>query len=258
MKVVLFCGGKGFLLPGQVEPTAKPMTTIGYRPIIWHVMRYYAHWGLRDFLLCLGYGGDQVKSYFLRYNEALSNDFILTAGGSSIQMLSTDIQDWNMTFVDTGLHANVGQRLKAVEHHLRDEELFCANYGDNLTDAPLTEVIADFERRKKIAAFLSVRPRYSFHVVSYQPDGTVTDIADLETSDLWVNGGGFIFRREIFDFIGDGEDLVEEPFRRLVELDELVTYRYDGFWMALDTLKDLHDLHALHDSGRMPWAPWLA
>jgi len=257
MKVVLFCGGRGFLLPGQTELAPKPMTTIGYRPILWHAMRYYAHFGLRDFVLCLGYGGERVKSYFLRYNEALSNDFVLTQGGSRIELLSSDIEDWNMTFVDTGLHANIGQRLVAVQPYLRDEELFCANYGDNLTDAPLLEVIDDFKRRKKIAAFLSVRPRYSFHVVSHLPDGTVTRIADLEASDLWVNGGGFIFRNEIFNFISDGEDLVEEPFRRLVALDELVTYRYDGFWTALDTLKDLQDLHSLHDSGHMPWAPWL-
>lgn len=258
MKVVLFCGGRGFRLPGEPDVTSKPMTTIGYRPIVWHVMRYYAHFGVRDFVLCLGSRGEQVKNYFLGYNEALSNDFVFSDGGARVELLSTDIQDWNIALVDTGVHTNVGQRLKAVERHLRGEEVFCCSYADSLTDAPLDGVIDDFRRRGRVAAFLSVRPRYSFHVIAHRPDGVVTGIDDLEASDLWVNGGGFIFRNEIFDFIDDGEDLVEEPFQRLIARDELVTYRYDGFWSTLDTLKDLQDLRALHDSGRMPWAPWVA
>jgi glucose-1-phosphate cytidylyltransferase len=258
MKVVLFCGGKGFRLPGQDEAIPKPMTTIGYRPILWHLMRYYGHSGFNDFLLCLGYKGDIVKNYFLKYNEALSNDFVLADGGSKIELLGTDIEDWHITFVDTGLDTNIGQRLRAVKGHLQGEELFCVNYGDNLTDAPLLELLDDFKSRHKVGALLSVRPRYSFHVISNRPDGVVTDISDLHDSDVWVNGGYFIFRREVFDYIGEGEDLVEEPFQRLIALDELVTYRYEGFWAALDTLKDLEDLQSLHDRGRAPWAPWLA
>src|SRR6266498_2551721 len=217
MKVVLFCGGQGLRLPRHSETIPKPMAIIGYRPILWHVMRYYAHHGQSDFLLCLGYRGDLVKSYFL---------------------------------------ANNGQRLMAVRHHLRDEDVFCANYADSLTDAPLAELLEDFRRKGKVAAFLSVRPHYSFHAVSYQPDGMVTGITDVKGADLWVNGGYFFFRREIFDYLREGEDLVKEPFQRLMAARELITYRYEGFWTALDTLKDLQNLESLHDSGHPPWAPW--
>src|SRR6266511_105741 len=230
MKVVLFCGGQGLRLPRHSETIPKPMAIIGYRPILWHVMRYYAHHGQSDFLLCLGYRGDLVKSYFLAYNEALSNDFVLSEGGRGIQLLSSDIQDWHITFADTGLHANIGQRLMAVRHHLRDEDVFCANYADSLTDAPLAELLEDFRRKGKVAAFLSVRPHYSFHAVSYQPDGMVTGITDVKGADLWVNGGYFFFRREIFDYLREGEDLVKEPFQRLMAARELITYRYEGFW----------------------------
>ena len=257
MKVVLFCGGEGLRLPNQPDVVPKPMITIGYRPILWHVMRFYAHWGLNDFVLCLGDKADVVKSYFLRYSEALSNDFVLSDGGRNVELLSTDIQDWRITFVNTGLQANIGQRLLAARRYLRHERVFCANYADNMTDAPLPELVADFESRGKVAAFLSVRPPYSFHVVQHRQDGLVDRITDVHGSDLWVNGGYFIFRQEIFDFIGEGEDLLAEPFGRLIEADELITYRYSGFWTAMDTLKDLQKLRTLHESGRPPWALWL-
>ena len=255
MKVVLFCGGRGLRLRELSEAIPKPMVTIGYRPILWHVMRYYAHFGHRDFILCLGYRADAIKEYFLRYEEALSNDFVLTGGGRNVELLSTDTHNWRITFVDAGVHANVGQRLLAARRYLQGEELFCANYADALTDAPLPELVADFARKDKVAAFLSVRPHYSFHVVSRDPDGLVTGITDVHGTDVWVNGGYFMFRQEIFDYIREGEDLVEEPFQRLLEEDQLLAYRYEGFWTAMDTLKDLQNLQALHEGGAPPWAP---
>jgi glucose-1-phosphate cytidylyltransferase len=258
MKVVLFSGGRGLRLPEQAEAIPKPMITVGYRPILWHVMRFYAHWRYRDFVLCLGYKADVVKEYFLRYNEALSNDFVLSDGGRHVELLSTDIQDWRITFADTGLNANVGQRLHSVRRYLEGEEVFCANYADGLTDAPLPELVDDFKRQGKVAAFLSVRPRYSFHVVSRDPDDVVTGITDVQGTDLWMNGGYFMFRPEIFDYLREGEDLTEEPFQRLIEDDQLLAYRYEGFWMPMESLKDLQNLQALHDSGAPPWAPWLA
>jgi glucose-1-phosphate cytidylyltransferase len=258
VKVVLFCGGEGLRLPEQPEVVPKPMISVGYRPMLWHVMRYYAHWGLSDFVLCLGYKADLVKSYFLRYSEALSNDFVMSEGGRRIELLSSDIDDWRITFANTGLHTNVGQRLLAARRYLQDEAIFCANYADNLTDAPLPQFLTDFESRGKIAAFLSVRPPFSFHVVGHGDDGVVNHLSDANSSNLWVNGGYFIFRQEVFDFIREGEDLLEEPFRRLIEANELITYRYEGFWMAMDTLKDLQNLRSLHEAGRPPWAPWLS
>ena len=261
LKVVLFCGGRGIRLREASETLPKPMVPIGYRPILWHVMRYYAHFGQRDFVLCLGYKADVIKDYFLRYNEALSNDFVLDgktgAGSKAVTLLHSDIDEWRISFIDTGLNANIGERLRAVRSYVADDEIFLANYGDVVTDAPLDTFIADFRKRDKLAAFISVRPTsYSFHVVRFAEDGLVAGLDDVRSSDLWINGGFFIFRREIFDYLRPGEELVEAPFARLIAENKLISYRYDGFWAPMDTLKDVQTLEAHYESGRAPWALW--
>jgi glucose-1-phosphate cytidylyltransferase len=255
MKVVIFCGGRGLRLRDYSDAIPKPMVPIGQRPILWHNMRYYAHYGHKEFILCLGYKADVIKDYFLRYNEALSNDFILSGDGH-LELLSTDIQDWRIAFVNTGMNALIGQRLRAVEKHVGNDEMFLANYGDNLTDAPLDKLIDDFRGRDKVAAFLSVAPTSSFHVVSLRGDGVVTAIEEVTASGLRINGGYFIFRREIFDYIRPGEELVEQPFQRLIAAGELIAYPHEGFWAPMDTLKDMQTLEAMHDGGRPPWAVW--
>jgi glucose-1-phosphate cytidylyltransferase len=255
VKVVLFCGGLGLRLREYSDVIPKPMVPIGQRPILWHNMRYYAHYGHRDFVLCLGYKAESIKDYFLRYSEALSNDFILSGDGQ-LELLSTDIQDWRIAFVDTGVNALIGQRLRMVQQHVGDDEMFLANYGDNLTDAPLDELIEDFRGRGKVAAFLSVAPTSSFHVVTLRDDGTVTAIEGLTSTGLRINGGYFIFRREIFDYIRPGEELVEEPFQRLIAEGQLIAYPHEGFWAPMDTLKDMQNLEGLYDAGRPPWAVW--
>jgi glucose-1-phosphate cytidylyltransferase len=257
VKVVIFCGGYGLRLRDHSETIPKPLVSIGYRPILWHSMRYYAHYGHHDFLLCLGYKADQIKDYFLRYNEALSNDFVMSRGGERVELLQRDIHDWRISFLDTGLHANIGERLLAVRPHLQAEEAFLANYGDVLTDAPLGDIVRDFMGRGKVAAFLSVQPvTYTFHLVTIDQDRVVRSIDDVRSSDLWINGGHFIFRREIFDYIEPGEDLIDKPFRRLIEDGQLLAYKHDGFWAPLDTLKDLQLLETQYESGRPPWAVW--
>jgi glucose-1-phosphate cytidylyltransferase len=256
MKVVLFCGGLGLRLREYGDSVPKPMVPIGPRPVLWHVMKYYAHFGHTDFVLCLGYRGEVIKDYFLNYNEAESNDFVLSGGGRSVELLSTDIQDWRITFVDTGRDASIGQRFMAVRDQVKDEEIFLANYADGLTDAPLAELIDDFRRRDKVAAFVSIRPPQTFHIVGTADDGTVETVTHVRDSDIWINGGYFIFRPAIFDYIRPGEDLVEEPFRRLIEAGQLITYRHAGFWRAMDTLKELQELQAMHDAGHPPWAVW--
>src|SRR5262245_21723424 len=147
MKVVLFCGGLGMRIREAPEPMPKPMLTIGYRPLVWHLMKYYAHFGHKDFILCLGYRADAIKNYFLNYNECVSNNFVLSNGGKDLRLLNSVIQDWNITFVDTGIHANIGQRLKAVEPYLEGESMFLANYSDGLTDLPLNDYIDNFVQR---------------------------------------------------------------------------------------------------------------
>jgi len=256
MKVVLFCGGLGLRLREYSDVVPKPMVPIGVRPILWHVMRYYAHFGHKEFILCLGYKADVIKDYFLRYNEAASNDFVLSEGGRSLELLNSDIEDWRITFVDTGMRASVGQRLRAIRQYIGDDEIFLANYADNLTDAPLPTLIEDFKASGKTAAFLAVRPRYTFHVINMSDDHVVTNIEHIRESDTRINGGNFILRREIFDYIEKGEDLVNEPFHRLIARGELIGFPYNGFWAPMDTLQDKQDLEQMSEEGDPPWTVW--
>jgi glucose-1-phosphate cytidylyltransferase len=228
---------------------------LGYRPILWHLMKYYAHFGHREFILCLGYRGDVIKRYFLDYDECLSNDFVLSDGGRTVELHSRDIEDWSITFVDTGLHVNVGQRLKAVEPYLRDEEMFLANYADGLSDVSLPEYLDYVRARNGVASFLCVRPSQSFHVVSADDRGVVADVEHVART-IWINGGFFALRREIFDVLGEGEELVEEPFQRLIAQGRLIAYRYEGFWQCMDTFKDKQALEDLKASGHAPWEVW--
>jgi glucose-1-phosphate cytidylyltransferase len=256
MKIVLFCGGFGMRMREYSEAIPKPMVKIGYRPILWHVMKYYAHYGFNDFVLCLGYKADVIKDYFLHYDECLSNDFVLSNGGKNLRLLSRDIQDWKITFADTGLGSNIGQRLKAVENHVKDEEIFFANYTDCLSDLPLPEVIDLFKRSGKVACFVSVKPKASFHMIETDPEGIVKDIRHVSKSRARINGGFFLFRREVFSYMKNGEELVEEPFRRMIADSQLMAFTHEGFWACMDTFKEWQELEDLYASGNAPWAIW--
>jgi glucose-1-phosphate cytidylyltransferase len=256
MKVVLFCGGFGMRMREFSEAVPKPMVPIGYRPILWHVMKYYAHYGHKDFILCLGYKADVIKNYFLEYNECLSNDFVLSRGGKELELLSSDIHDWNITFVDTGLTSNIGRRLKAVQKHLSGEEMFLANYTDGLSDVPLPSVIESFKQSGNIASFVSVKPRASFHLINSDPAGVVRSIEHIGKSGARINGGFMALRQEIFDYMRDGEELVEAPFRRLIGESKLMTYPHDGFWACMDTFKEKQELDEIFAKGCAPWAVW--
>lgn len=256
MKVVLFCGGLGLRLREYSETIPKPMVTIGYRPILWHIMRYYAHFGHKDFILCLGWRGDMIKDYFLNYNECMSNDFVLSQGGHSIKLLGSDIDDWRITFVDTGIQANIGARLKAVQPYLAGEKTFLANYADDLTDLHLPDLI-DFARRQDaVATFLSVRPSQSFHAVRVGDDGRVETIEGAGESGIWINGGYFVLRQEVFDYLHDGEELVGEPFQRLIAQGRLAAMKYEGFWGCMDTYKEKQRLDDMYARGESPWEVW--
>ena len=257
MKVVIFCGGLGMRLREAGDDIPKPMVPIGNRPILWHLMKYYAHYGHTDFILCLGYRGDVIKKYFLNYEETSSNDFVLSGGGREIELMNRDISDWRITFADTGVNANIGQRLMAVQKYLAGEEIFLANYADGLTDMHLPSVIERFKSRGKIGNFVSSRPNMSFHAVSGLPDGGVREIKPVRETDLRINSGYFMFRSEIFDYMRRGEELVDEPFQRLIEADQLLTYPYDGFTASMDTFKDKQHFDELHAKGRAPWEVWL-
>ena len=257
MKVVLFCGGLGTRLKEFSDTIPKPMVPIGYRPVIWHVMRYYAHYGHKDFILCLGHKGNVIKEYFLNYNECMSNDFTLSNGGRDIKLFQRDISDWKISFVDTGQMSNIGQRLVAVRDHLDGEETFLANYSDGLTDMDLDRQLAHFHQRDSVGSLLLVRPNnQSFHFAQLRDDEQVSRITPIQNTELWINGGFFILRQSIFDYIEAGEELVQEPFMRLTDEGRLRGFRHSGFWCCMDTFKDKRLLDDMYTRGDRPWEVW--
>ena len=256
MKVVLFCGGLGTRLREHSDTIPKPLVNIGYRPILWSLMKYYAHFGHKEFILCLGYKGDMIKEFFLNYNECLSNDFVMTNGGKDIQLFNSDIQDWKITFVDTGLHSNIGQRLLAVRKHLEGDDLFLANYSDGLSDLPFDDYLKACREKNAIASFIGIRTAQSFHAVHADAEGMAVDFGRVTDTEFWVNGGFFVFRKEIFDYIEAGDELVEAPFRRLMGERQLYCYRYKGFWRAMDTFKDKIEFDRMSAHGNSPWQVW--
>lgn len=257
MKVVLFCGGAGMRLRGYSEDVPKPMVTIGARPVLWHVMKYYAHFGHKDFILCLGYKANVIKDYFLDYQESVSNDFVFSNGGKKLEFMQRDIDEWTITFVDTGARSTIADRLRAVEPYLDGEEVFLANYSDGLTDFYLPDMTDDFLRRDSLASFLLVQPRSSsLDTVVATEDGTVQAIRTMQESNIWINGGYFALRKEVFRHIKPGEELVYEPFRRLIADRRVSCHKYPGFWQCMDTFKDKQILDELDASGSAPWQLW--
>tara|TARA_R110002050_G_scaffold103844_1_gene212931 strand:+ start:1652 stop:2494 length:843 start_codon:yes stop_codon:yes gene_type:complete len=257
MKVVLFCGGQGVRLRDYSEQIPKPMVKIGYRPILWNIMKYYASYGHKDFILCLGHRADAIKDYFIHYDETISNDFVYTRGGKNIDLVNSDIDDWKITFVDTGVNSNIGMRLRQVRDYLKDEKMFLANYSDGLTDLHLPSMINWFTKRKdKTAAFMAYQPTQSFHILQREEDGTVKNISHIGSSDFCINAGYFIFRNNIFDYIEQGDELVEQPFNRLIEQRKLISWEHKGFWASMDTFKDKMNLDDIYARGRAPWEVW--
>jgi glucose-1-phosphate cytidylyltransferase len=234
MKVVLFCGGQGMRIREVSDSIPKPMVPLRGRPILWHIMKYYAYYKHTDFVVCLGYKGEKIRAFF----EA--------------QRRITD--GWNVQCVETGMNATIGDRLLAVKEFVKDDPMFLANYGDGVSDLPLDDVIALNQRQNSVCTFVSVRPHVSYHFIKRSPDGFVTDIKP--TMDGFINGGFFVMRPEIFDVLNPGEEIVVEAFNRLIPQRKLTTYEYRGFWQSCDTFKDLMNLEKLCVSGPAPWEIW--
>lgn len=218
-------------LRGAVGSLPKPMVPIGGRPLLWHIMRYYAHYGHGDFIVCLGHQAAAIRDYFERTPH-----------------------DWRIQYVDTGLHSSVGERFYAVRELLAGEQVFLANYGDTVTDVVLPALIDHHARSGKAASLLSVRPNYTFNVVTSE-GARVTGFQDLAETGIRINGGYFVFRRDVFDYLERGEDL-PAMFQRLIAADELVAYPCEGFWAPMDTLKDKQRLESLVEGGGSVWQVW--
>jgi len=254
VKVVLFCGGYGMRMRDGASDLPKPMHPVGPRPLIWHVMRYYAHFGHTEFVLCLGYGAHHIKDFFLNYDETASNDFVLH--GDEVELLGSDIKDWTITFVHTGLDSAIGERLRRVEPFVRGEEMFLANYADVLTDAPLDDMIARFRAADAVGGLMAVPPQSAFHCVDVDEDGRLSTISSLQQMPLWENGGYLIFRPEVFDHLSEGCDLIGDVCAPLARAGRMFGYRHKGFWHPADTVKERTALEAAYQSGNRPWMVW--
>ena len=244
MKVVLFCGGFGMRM-GKFfqnkseffENNPKPMLMIGSRPILWHLMKYYAHFGHKDFILCLGYKAESIKEYF-----KINNDYFA---------------DWNIQLVDTGLNTKIGQRLFSVKDLLQNDDVFMVNYTDGLSDVNLNAYLDYFIKHDKVASLLSVNAPLGFHHVISNNNGIVENIKDgLGNYDLRINAGFFIFKNEFFNYFKDGEELVDEPFERLIRQGQLISYMYDGFWKNIDNYKDKIEIDEMYEKNNSPWILW--
>jgi glucose-1-phosphate cytidylyltransferase len=253
MKVVLFCGGLGMRIREYSENIPKPMIPVGSQPILWHIMQYYSGYGHQDFILCLGYKASVIKEYFLNYKQTAYSDCIISDFGKKVEIIGQLPPDWRVSLVDTGTWRNIGQRLMAVKHLVADEEIFLANYSDGLTDAPLDEMIDRFKKSDKVGCFVAIHPPISFHLAEFDEQGEVQRLRSSQEAEVWINGGYFIFRNRIFDFIREGEELVLEPFARLIEGGHLMAYKYQGFWRAMDTLRDRQLLEEMVERGDTPW-----
>jgi glucose-1-phosphate cytidylyltransferase len=256
VKVVLFCGGLGMRMRSSADSAPKPMMTIGERPVLWHIMRYYAHFGHTEFILCLGHGAQAVKDYFLNYDETASNDFTLTKGGSEVELYGVDIADWRITFVDTGIDTAIGERLRRVRKYLDDDDVFLANYGDVLSDAPINDIINDTLAADVVGSLLAVKPQDSFHVVQIDGDSKITGFMPAADMNLRINGGFFVLRSGIFDYLNEGEDLVGHACARAAEAGKMMAVPYDGFWAPMDTLKERTELEVRYQTGAAPWMLW--
>jgi glucose-1-phosphate cytidylyltransferase len=230
------------------------MIPVGHQPILWHIMQYYSNYGHRDFVLCLGYKANIIKDFFLNYRPQSFADCIVSNHGEKVEFLSELPEDWRISLIDTGIWRNIGERLWEVRDHVRGEDMFLANYSDGLCNVDLNDMIARVKKSNKLACFLAIRPPLTYHLVNMDDAGNVKDFVSSSSSDIWINGGYFILKPQIFDYMQPGEELVLEPFKRLIEKDQLMAYKHEGFWRSMDTLRDRQVLQDLVETGETPWS----
>lgn len=258
MKVVILCGGQGTRIREETEYKPKPMIEIGARPVLWHIMKIYAHYGFKDFVLCLGYKGEMIRDYFLRY-EAMNNDFTIKLGNNNqIEYHEQhDELDYQVTLSDTGLHSMTGSRVKQIQRYI-DEDTFMVTYGDGLIDVDLNDLLRFHHEHGKLATVTTVRPSQRFGTVRLNQSGLVERFAEKPQMTDWVSAGYFIFDRRVLDYIDDDPECVleREPMERLAKAGQLVAYQHDGFFYAMDTYREYLYLNEHWNSGQAPWRVW--
>jgi glucose-1-phosphate cytidylyltransferase len=257
MKVVVLCGGSGTRLREETEFRPKPMVDIGGRPILWHIMKTYAHYGFTDFVLCLGYKGHAIKEYFLNY-EAMNNDFTICMGEKSkIQYHDQHgEQGFTVTLADTGAESMTGGRIARIQRYI-DGETFLLTYGDGVADVDVRRLFEFHQSHGKIATVTSVAPVSRFGVIELHDDDRVRVFKEKPQTAGWMNAGYFVLNRGVFDYLGGDDCIFErEPLERLAADGQLMAYRHEGFFFAMDTYREYQHLNDLWRRGAAPWRVW--
>ena len=258
MKTVILCGGRGMRLGDHGTSVPKALIEIGGQPILWHLLKLYSHYGLNEFILCLGYLGDAIKRYFLEHHW-LATDFTLEmsrAGDYQLRQHERRGEDWRITFVETGLDTNTGGRLKRVEDHLAGEEEFCVTYGDGLSNIDLRALLEFHRSHGRLGTLTAVHPRSNFGILRLDDESAITDFQEKPEIRDWINGGFFVFNRRVFDYLEANSVLEREPLERLARERQLIAYRHTGFWKCMDTYKDNLEFNELWDEGKAAWKLW--
>jgi len=258
MKVIILCGGQGTRLKEETEFKPKPMVYVGNKPILWHIMKMYAHYGFNEFILALGYKGDYIKQFFLN-QKALTSDFTLQTKDYETEYHlenRTEVDDFKITFVDTGLETLPGERiLRCKEYIPKNDKIFMVTYGDGVSDIDINKLLRFHKNQKTIGTVTGVHPRSKFGIVVVDKRNVVKEFSEKPILNDWVNGGYMIFNKDFFRYLKVGE--AEHPgLKRLAKISQLSLYKHDGFWACMDTNKELNDLNTWWSQEKPPWKVW--
>ena len=260
MKVVILCGGYGTRLAGVGSELPKPMVPVGGKPIVWHIMKGMAHWGFREFILCLGYRSDTFKQYFLNLAAMLGDVTVDLAGRQEVIMHSKPGEmDWKITLAETGLDSMTGHRVKLIEPHLQGDTEFALTYGDGVTNLDFRKVIAFHQSHRKMATVTAVHPPARFGELAIGNAGQVAEFNEKPQATAgWISGGFFVLSRNVFQVLSDSPKLVleREPMQQLARDGQLMAYQHPDFWFCMDTPRDHQQLQEMWASGSAPWAVW--
>ena len=258
MKVVIFAGGLGTRISEETGTRPKPMVEIGSKPILWHIMKIYSHYGYNDFIICLGYKGYIIKEYFMNY-FLHNSDIQIDLENNHMEILGTRSEAFKVTLVDTGLNTKTAGRLQMVKKYIGNED-FMLTYGDGLSNVNISELIAYHNTNNKIATVTSVQPDARFGGMDLSADGRIISFREKAKADAqWINGGFFVLKPEIFDYLqGDMSNVMWEdsPMEKLTSDKQLMAYRHNGFWKCMDALRDKIELNELWDTNKAPWKTW--
>ncbi len=257
MKVLILCGGVGTRLKEETEFKPKPMVMVGRKPIIWHIMKHYSFYGHSEFILALGYKADYIKDFFLN-QKAFTSDFTLETSTHSAEFhleKRSEIDDFKITFVDTGVDSLIGERILRCKSYLTEEENFIVTYGDGVSNININSLIKFHEKQKTIGTITGVHPRTKYGLLEVNKKNFIENFHEKPVLSDWVNGGYMVFNQKVFPFLRKNEMEIA-ALKRLIKKKQLSIYKHSGFWFAVDTYKELEDLNSIWDSGKPPWKIW--